>query len=303
MHQNMGAVNETIRLAEDRKSWLFFCVGVDHAYNIRDELRQNGIVAETITGKTSKKEREQHIEDFKDGRIKALTNANVLTTGFDHPDLDLIVMLRPTMSPSLYVQMAGRGMRPKTHTDHCLVLDFAGVVQTHGPITAVDPGRKAGTGEAPMKICENCDEIVPLSTKVCPSCGMAFLESSLPEKPKLRNDDIMGLDASDMSVTSWTWRKHVSYTSGKEMLRVTYYGALSDKPVNEYLTVEHQGYAGKKALELFAQLAVKSEAFMEGLENAGLEDAANIMNAAVPPSGIRYKMDGKFHRVLDRTWM
>ena len=302
IYQNMSAVNETIRLAEDRKSWLFFCVGVNHAYNIRDELRQNGISAETITGKTPKKEREQHIEDFKAGRIKALTNANVLTTGFDHPDLDLIVMLRPTMSPSLYVQMAGRGMRPKSHTDHCLVLDFAGVVQTHGPITAVDPGRKAGTGEAPMKICENCNEIVPLSTKVCSSCGMAFPESGPPEKPKLHNDDIMGLDASDMSVTGWTWRKHISYASGKEMLRVTYYGALSDKPINEYLTVKHQGYAGEKALELFAELAVKSDAFMEGLENAGLEDAANIMNAAVPPTVIRYKIDGKFHRVTERTW-
>tara|TARA_R110000744_G_scaffold46466_5_gene102710 strand:+ start:1001 stop:2587 length:1587 start_codon:yes stop_codon:yes gene_type:complete len=302
IHQNMGAVKEAIRLANDKKSWLFFCVGVDHAYNIRNELRENGISAETITGKTPKKEREKIIDDFKAGRITALTNANVLTTGFDYPNLDAIIMLRPTMSPSLYVQMAGRGMRPKSHTDHCMVLDFAGVVRTHGPITAVDPGRKAGTGEAPMKVCDNCNEIVHLSVKICPACGTLFPEKKLAINQKLYNDEIMGIAGKNMDVTSWTWRRHVSFNSGKEMLRVTYYGALSDKPINEYLTVQHEGYAGKKAIENFASLATKSHANMSNMKNASLVEAAETMNEATPPSIIKYKMDGKYHRVLHRSW-
>ena len=275
--QNIGTVQESIKLAGSRKSWLFFCVGIDHAYHIRDELRAEGITAETITGKTPQGERAEIIDNFKAGRIQALTNANVLTTGFDHPDLDMIVMLRPTMSPSLYVQMAGRGMRPKSHTDHCLVLDFAGVVQTHGPITAVDPGKKAGQGEAPMKVCENCDEIVHLSVKICPACGEEFPEAEPPAKPTLHDDDIMGLGATDMEVTSWTWRKHTSFNSGKEMFMVTYYGALSDKPISEYLTVRHPGYAGSKAMQTFLMLASKSEADTHELEYATLEQASEII--------------------------
>ena len=300
--QNIGTVQESIKLAGSRKSWLFFCVGIDHAYHIRDELRAEGITAETITGKTPQGERAEIIDNFKAGRIQALTNANVLTTGFDHPDLDIIVMLRPTMSPSLYVQMAGRGMRPKSHTDHCLVLDFAGVVQTHGPITAVDPGKKAGQGEAPMKVCENCDEIVHLSVKICPACGTPFPEAEPPAKPTLHDDDIMGLGATDMEVTSWTWRKHTSFNSGKEMFMVTYYGALSDKPISEYLTVRHPGYAGSKAMQTFLMLASKSEADTHELEYATLEQASEIMNAATPPAVIKYRMDGKYHRILNRSW-
>jgi hypothetical protein len=95
------------------------------------------------------------------------------------------------MSASLYVQMAGRGMRVKSHTDHCLVLDFAGVVATHGPITAVQPPKKAGdgNGEAPVKVCDNCGELCAISVANCPACGHAFPE---PERKKLelRDDDI-----------------------------------------------------------------------------------------------------------------
>lgn len=171
-HDNYGVVREVMELAGERKAWLFFCAGIKHAQHIKDALIDCGVTAECVTGDTPKAVREQIIADFKAGKIKALTNANVLTTGFDYPDIDLIAMLRPTMSASLYVQMAGRGLRPKSHTDHCLVLDFAGVVSTHGPITAVQPPKRTGSGEkegeAPVKVCENCDELVHLSAKVCP---------------------------------------------------------------------------------------------------------------------------------------
>jgi DNA repair protein RadD len=76
-------VDEVISLAGDRRSWLFFCAGVKHAHRVADALNNRGIVAATITGKTPKAERERIIAGFKSGDIQALTNANVLTTGFD----------------------------------------------------------------------------------------------------------------------------------------------------------------------------------------------------------------------------
>lgn len=304
---NQRVVREVIELAGERKAWLVFCTGVKHAQHVAEVLRQQGVTAECVTGETPKKERERLLADFKAGRLRALTNANVLTTGFDYPDIDLIAMLRPTMSASLYVQMAGRGMRVKSHTDHCLVLDFAGVVATHGPITAVQPPKKAGegNGEAPVKVCDNCGELCAIAVAICPACLTPFPE---PERKKLelRNDDIMGLEGSDLEVTSWSWRKHVSRASGKEMLSCTYYGSLSDKPITEYLPVLHEGYAGQRALQQLFNMANAADAYladvvkMEGSE--GLEHLATQMNGSRPPKAIEYRMDGKFHRVIKRSW-
>jgi len=303
--KNKDVVSEVIRLAGDRKAWLFFCAGSDHAEHVKDMLISKGITAECVTGKTPQAQRDRIIADYKAGKIRALTNANVLTTGFDYPDIDLIAMLRPTMSCSLYVQMAGRGMRPKSHTDHCLVLDFAGVVETHGPITNVKPPNKkepGKEGEAPVKVCDECAELVAISTKVCPACGHRFPE---PEEAaltlKLRNDDIMGIEGSEMEVTSWNWRKHTSKASGKEMLAVTYYGVLSDIPVTEYLCITHEGYAGSKAYDLLFHIANKSNC--EDLYSCKeVTDFSNVLNAANPPSLIEYTKDGKFYRVINRSW-
>lgn len=297
---NIAVVDEVVSLAGDRRHWLFFCAGVSHAKNIRDELIKRGIAAETITGETSKKDREKIIADFRAGKIRALTNANVLTTGFDAPNIDLIAMLRPTMSPGLYVQMAGRGLRIKDHTDHCLVLDFAGVVEAHGPITAVrtpDPASDSD-GVAPVKVCEACDELCHLSATVCPACGAPFPEKEKPTL-KLHDVDIMGNEGTEMAVTEWQWRTHTSRTSGKEMVKVTYYGALSDAPVTEYFPVLHAGYAGQKAVAAVARIARESDARITGIE---FDELAGAMNASKPPGSIEYFKEGKFYRVKSRTW-
>lgn len=297
---NISAVKEVVNLAGDRKAWLFFCAGVKHAQAVADTLNAYGIVAECVTGDTPKAERESILARYKAGEIRALTNANVLTTGFDYPDIDLIAMLRPTMSASLYVQMAGRGMRPKSHTDHCLVLDFAGVVSTHGPITNVQPPKKSGSGEgdAPVKVCENCDELCAISALKCPACGHEFPPPAKKELV-LHMDDIMGIQGLELEVTSWNWRKHLGRTSGKEMLAVTYYGGLSDPPVTEYLPVLHDGYAGQKAAQNFVTIARQA-----GVQtNAqGLDEAVKSMAGSRPPALVEYKKDGKFFRVIRREW-
>ena len=305
--QNQRVVREIVELAGDRKAWLVFCTGVQHAENVAAALRGQGVAAECVIGDTPKKERERMLSNFKSGKLRALTNANVLTTGFDYPDIDLIAMLRPTMSASLYVQMAGRGMRVKSHTDHCLVLDFAGVVATHGPITNVQISKKIGdgNGEAPVKVCDNCGELVHISVMVCPACGHPFPE---PEKKKLKlhDDDIMGLHGKNMDVSSWNWRNHISRASGNSMLAVTYYGCLSDKPVTEYLPILNHGYAGHRSMQQLFKMANSANADLSDAskinEDEGLDYIVRQMNDAVPPGNIEYKMDGKFHRVINRSW-
>lgn len=299
---NSEIVQEVIKVADGRKSWLFFCTGVAHAEAVKDELTRQGIVSACVTGETPKAERQRILDDFKAGKITALTNANVLTTGFDAPNIDLIAMLRPTMSPGLYIQMAGRGMRIKEHTDHCLVLDFAGVVQMHGPITAVKtPSRKdgEGNGEAPVKACEHCHELCYISAKECSNCGEPFPVPE-PVQLKLRNDDIMGMEGQDMVLTGWNWRKHVSKASGKEMLAVSYYGDLSDPSVAEYMPVTHDGYAGQKAVASVVTIAKNAGVRFEAGDD--LQDWADALNEGRHPVAIKYKRDGKYYRVLKREW-
>jgi len=294
-----GAVHEAMRRANHCQSLLFFCTGVDHAYQVRDILRDFGITAETVVGSTPKDERDRILDGFKSGQVRAVTNANVLTTGFDHPDLDCIVFLRPTLSVSLYVQMAGRGMRIKSHTDHCLALDFAGLVATHGPITAVDPGRKAGTGDAPVKVCKHCDEINPLAARDCIGCGEPFPEPK-EKKFALGDQDVMGLGAQTMPVKRWRWRTQVSRASGNPMLAVTYHQGIFDQGVTEYLTLGYPGYAGQKAAAILAEIARNSG--VDAGQHMDLTEIAGTMNAAKPPTSITYERDGKFKRIIGRSW-
>jgi DNA repair protein RadD len=304
---NQRVVQEVIALAGDRKAWLVFCTGVQHAEHVAEVLRQHGVAAQCVTGETPKAERKRMLDDFKAGKLRALTNANVLTTGFDYPDIDLIAMLRPTMSASLYVQMAGRGMRVKSHTDHCLVLDFAGVVEMHGPIVAVQPPKKGGDGdgEAPVKVCDNCDELVHISAKECPACGHPFPEPE-EKKLKLHNDDIMGMEGKDFEVTGWSWRRHISKASGNLMLACTYYGSLSDKPITEYFPVLNDGYAGQMALQKLMAIAEKSGADLAEIrilkDTEALDYIVIQMGKSKHPNAIEYRMDGKFFKVVRRTW-
>ena len=128
-------------------------------------LCTRGIAAATVTAETPSREREGIIADFRRGDIRALTNVNVLTTGFDVPAVDLIAMLRPTLSTGLYVQMVGRGTRKADGKYDCLVLDFAGNVWRHGPVDRADGATGNGkNGSAGVKV----DTV---AAKRCPECG------------------------------------------------------------------------------------------------------------------------------------
>jgi DNA repair protein RadD len=308
---NYKIVDEIIRKAGDRKAWLIFCVGIDHARHIADILIEYGINAAYVTGKTPKDERDSIISDFRAGYIRALINANVLSTGFDYPDIDLIAMLRPTKSKALYIQQAGRGMRLKSHTDHCLVLDFAGNVRRHGPITAIGidenhglsggyPG-EGGGGEM-VKECPSCYEILPRNTIECPECGHEFL--------KLRNDDIMGNDIITMDVKSWRWSIHESRTSGMLMMKCKYYGKnISDEPIAEYFPVLHDekpDFRDKKTkiIQMMARacgVEIGNRGDFE-FEYDYLCDIQDKMNSVQPPQKIEYKMKGRFANVKSRIW-
>ena len=315
--QNKLVIDEVIQHSSGRRSWLMFCTGVDHAKNIAEEFRQRGVTTETVTGNTPKKERADILARFKRGDIQCLTNANVLQVGFDAPNIDLIGFLRPTASTRLMIQMAGRGMRNAEGKQDCIVLDFAGVSSVCGTIIKPKiPGRSGtgdGTGDAPVKVCEVCDELCPISAEVCPACGTPFPK---PEKDDVVVDvtlvdgDIMGLsvdrdDLRDLEVSSWRWRLAKSAKTGKEQIVLTYYGkALSDRAVHEYLCVLHDGYAGQKAWQTVAIIAQRCGPLPAGLlASEDVPALVDAMNSATPPSWIQHAREGNFDRITKRHWL
>lgn len=286
--KNIMIVDEVINRSEGRKHWLFFCTGVNHARHISEILNARGIKADYITGKHTKAQRESIINDFKSGNIQALTNAEILTTGFDFPDIDLIALCRPTLSPVLYIQMVGRGLRVKSHINNCLVLDFAGLIETHGPITNVQKPTKKGEGGGPppMKECPDCMEIVHASLKKCYECGYDFPCDSIEHDIRLRNDDINGQLPDDLDVTFCRIEKKKSKKTNIDMFHVIYYGKTFDQPINEFICPFHPGYAGIIGKRLCKEMSIDV-------------DNIKILNR---PTKIKYKKDGKYYKIIGRYY-
>lgn len=172
-----AAVHEMMYYGQQRQAWLLFCSGVKNAENAADCLQHYGVPAAAVHGDMSNADRDAIIRAFKNGELRAITNNNVLTTGFNHRPIDLIGMLRPTKSTGLWVQMLGRGTRPSPETGkaNCLVLDYAQNALSLGPINdPVKPRKKGkGTGEAPVWTCPMCQEHNHARAPYCVACGYA----------------------------------------------------------------------------------------------------------------------------------
>ncbi|KAI5951952.1 irc3 [Candida jiufengensis] len=120
-----------LRLQKDTNcnSTLIFCVSIDHCYDVCSQLQRHGINAQYVTGQTSKTERAAIIEDFKLGKIPVLCNVQVFTEGTDMPNIDSLILARPTLSRSLMVQMIGRGLRLHKGKTHCHIVDMVDITK------------------------------------------------------------------------------------------------------------------------------------------------------------------------------
>jgi DNA repair protein RadD len=125
---------KAIAMAQDTsKSVLVFCSSVLQA----TQLSQMTLDSEVVSAKTPKKERERIIENFKSGKTKTVFNVSCMTTGFDHPSLDAIILLRPTRSLGLYSQMIGRGLRIAPGKTSCKVIDLTSTVKNMGRVETI----------------------------------------------------------------------------------------------------------------------------------------------------------------------
>lgn len=144
LHEKIiGIVNES-----DKKHFLVFLTTIAECVHTEELLLNAGISCRAIHSKLSKKEREEILSDFKSGKIKVVLNVGVLTTGFDFPELDCLILCRPTMSLSLYYQMLGRAVRPHKNKNYADIYDLCGNVKYFGRIETLrfigDDNRRLG---------------------------------------------------------------------------------------------------------------------------------------------------------------
>ena len=176
LEQTLAAVNDMAAHMADRNKVLIFATNVSHAHFIASQL---GDGARVVNGKTASKERSKILAEYKASRFKYLVNVGCFTTGFDQKDIDGLVFMRPTASAGLYVQMCGRGMRVHARKTDCLVLDYVGNIETHGPVTHVEPPpppREGGdrANSPSVKECPECMSLLYLAATVCDECGYQF---------------------------------------------------------------------------------------------------------------------------------
>ena len=285
-----ATVEEICRLGVDRKSWLIFASGIKHANMLADGLRDLDIGAEVVTGSDDMAERGRKISDFKSGKLRALVNCNVLTTGFDAPSVDLVALVRATESTGLYIQMVGRGTRLAPGKEDCLLLDYGGNVARHGFIDTPNPKKNGGTGDgkAPVKACPSCNTFCHAAVRVCPECAFEFPAPELNHAPKSYEGAVLSnqvkmewLDVDDVSYGRWQ-------KEGKpDSIRVTYYCGMTR--ISEWLCPDHGGYAASRYTARKSALRASADG-----TDAALAECAFW----VKPSKIRVKPDGKYFQIV-----
>ena len=273
-----AALAETLQAAEDRNHWLVFSSGIEHAMHIAQMLNDEFHVPATyVHSKMPEKERDRNILEFTQGKYRAMVNNGILTTGFDYPEIDLISVLRPTKSTSLWVQMLGRGTRPVYEgsfdlstregrlasiacgpKQNCLVLDFARNTPRLGPVNdPVLPRRKGkkGGGEAPIKICEVCGTYNHSSVRFCSSCGNEFPRAVAITAQTSTEELVTRTPVVQFETFAVNGVEYDVYTSkaGNRCLRVKYYCGL--RTFTHSHLFELQGLPRKRAREWWRNCA------------------------------------------------
>jgi DNA repair protein RadD len=262
-----GALTESVARGNNpddyRYSWMAFGSSVKHCQNIARMLNEEFGIPTTIVysgmpGGDSA--RDKAIEDFKAGKYRCIVSQGVLTTGFDHPPIDLIIMLRATMSSLLWVQMLGRGTRPYAGwlaafpyiKINCMVLDFARNVLRLGPIN--DPliprkrNKDGPAGEIPVRVCGECGAFNHASARRCSMCGCEF-PVMVKIQERAGGEELIKRERK--TPKEYTYKiDAISYgphdKKGKPVsIKVTY--SCGHRMFSEYVCPAHEGGAGIKA--------------------------------------------------------
>lgn len=317
------AVSEMAAVAEadGRNHWLIFGSGVDHVEHIVSEIQAQGYTAVAVHSKMPSAQRDQNIQLYLEGKVTALVNMGVLTTGFDAPFTDLMGILRATNSASLWVQILGRGTRPvfapgfdlttpqgrrdainASQKPDCLVLDFAGNGERLGPINdPVTPKKKkAGGGRAPVRICDNCRFQMHPSIRTCPNCGkyfpneVKFDSTSSDAELIAKKRKETAPEVHVFSVQQVSYSRKQGRAGKPNYLEVAYLCGL--RRFSQPVCFEHDGFAKKKARDWWRAATGVDDG---ELIPATVGEAMQRQGECKAPKNIRVWVNKKYPQILN----
>lgn len=249
-------LRECVLGAWDRKKWIIFASGVENCGVIAEMLNSMGIYTKAVHGELANAERDAILTEFTQGNLRCVVNQDILTTGFDCPQIDFIGSIRLTNSPILWLQMLGRGMRPAPGKINCLVFDFAGNTRRCGPVDKPNiPKKKSNKpGDCPMRICDGviydkysgkpkkCATEMHPSVRECPVCGKLFEFKEAEFEEKASTAELMTCDQPVVEiwqVKKITFKAYQKRGSNRPSLLVTY--KTNEGDINEFVPFEGQG--------------------------------------------------------------
>jgi len=298
-----AALQESLHKGQDRTTRLVFCTGVEHADLAADMLRALGLKAKSVHSKMPEGQRDEIIAQYLNGEIDTLTNNGIATTGLDYPAIDHIIMLRPTMSVGLWVQMLGRGTRPFEFNgwrkSNCLVTDHGRNAQRLGTIDDpyIPKQRVKGGGDAPVKICPACGTYNYASAAMCIGCGEPFqfrigYTEKAGDAPLVRSDLPL---VERFAVNHVYYTQHLKRDAGphdRPVMKATYQCGL--QRFVEFVTVESpQPFALKKWRDWWRQRFPA-----EGFIPSSVNEAMQYVDRLVMPKYIEVWTNKKYPEIL-----
>ena len=178
-----------------------FAVSVAHSQHISEQFRKAGVAAEHLDGKMPVAQRDAVLARLDAGEIVVVSCAMLLSEGWDQPSVKCAILARPTKSLCLYLQQAGRILRP-WNGQQAIILDHGGCILQHGlpqedrSFTLEGARKRNDASPAPARTCPQCFAVVPLCTKRCPECGKVLVvKEDMPAEHEgtlveVRQDDL-----------------------------------------------------------------------------------------------------------------
>jgi DNA repair protein RadD len=243
-----AAVRSMETHASERRHIMVFACTIGHCEALTDAFVEAGHMAACVHSRTPKAERDGILRDFVAGKLRILVNVSVLIEGFDAPLTDCIIMARPTLSPALYLQQAGRGLRTAEGKEDCLLIDLVGNAMQFGQdfdnVRVNIPKISEEDGEAPSKACPECEELVHAAAMECPNCGYLFPEKEVEEAapPELVDMSFNSVNAGFEATIERGELEEYTSRAEKEMLRVSLYVDQSITPIYHYVNYDSEAH-------------------------------------------------------------
>ncbi len=306
---NERIVDEWKDKAGDRKT-VVFCSTVLHAEHVCEAFLRAGIRADFVTGETPKEDRAEMLHDLEFGDLQVMVNVMVLTEGFDAPPVSCVVLTRPCSQKGTMVQMIGRGLRivdpeiyPDTIKTNCIVMDFGTSIITHGALdeTAnLDGSEKNAGGDAPTKVCPECESEVASNTRICPICEHVF---ELREKSELIDFVMTEYDLMQLSPFMWI----DPYGSGTVMMATGFNGFSMVGKVGSYWVAIVKAQNGRARIVSIGEKVQAMSAADDFLREIEDSTAANkskrwLNQAATPKQKQLLRNNGVQVSEMDFSW-